>query len=386
MIRLTDTSFISALLFFIAALGLIMYLRRRTKMLEDTGALSLVTAFILAAVRLFLPIYLPFSQIISIPALWPEVSLYFREHPYIWLFFLVPWLIVVVSIVIYDVSCICYTHLYYSSCVPVPCPRADEAAKQLGITCPVVASFQVDGACVVGLFRHTIYLPVADTFDERHLQMVLEHEFRHVRSFHNEIKAFYGLVSALLWPSLIPLYFRKDLDYLLELRCDEKVIGPLDTLERYEYAQALVESGRIMVGAKSYAMSGDRSSFKKAPDPVEQRYGLLLFRMDKPVPKITAKTACLMALVFVLSYSVIFEPRVYPVPEDFEVDSGISYYSGYSDRYNSHRGEDGTFIYKRADGRYELCINYQFEKYLSPDEVNSEQYKDIPIYKEETDP
>lgn len=382
MIHLTDTSFISALLFFTVALILITCLRRFTKMLERTGAASLVLTFILAAVRLFLPIYLPFSKVISIPAVWPGVSLFFREHPYIWPIMLAVWILGAVGIIAWDVRSIHLTNEVYRACRPEPDPQVERLAKEMGITCPVVTTYDIDIAYAVGLFRHTIYLPVQDVSDEE-LGYQLSHEYWHIRSFHNEIKVLYGFLSAVLWPDFLLLLFRWELNDLLELHCDEKVIRQLNTTGRSHYVQMLIDMTREMLGYGSYTVTSGKMSLMGRRSSAWQRIDILNHRVGEPNPKFAPVMICLFIAAFFASYSVMFEPGITPSPMDLNDPAGNYSYDSYSDRYDPHPEEDGTFLFKRTDGRYELCINYEFSKYLSQDEVDSEKYKGIPVYYEE---
>lgn len=382
MIHLTDTSFISALLFFTVALILITCLRRFTKMLERTGAASLVLTFILAAVRLFLPIYLPFSKVISIPAVWPGVSLFFREHPYIWPVMLTVWILGAVGIIAWDVRSIHLTNEVYRACRPEPDPQVERLAKEMGITCPVVTTYDIDIAYAVGLFRHTIYLPVQDVSDEE-LSYQLSHEYWHIRSFHNEIKVLYGFLSAVLWPDFLLLLFRWELNDLLELHCDEKVIRQLNTTGRSHYVQMLIDMTREMLGyGGSYTVTSGKMSLMGRRSSAWQRIDILNHRVGEPNPKFAPVIICLFIAAFFVSYSVIFLPGTLPSPEDFEDAPGIVYHD---DAGFYAPEENSNWILVQLDGRYALYTNYAFSKYLSPDEIDSKQYHNLPVYYEEVE-
>lgn len=385
MIRLTDTSFISALLFFSIGLALIAVFRRRTRFLLSQGSAILLLAIALALARLFLPFYLPFSFIVSIPKVWPAVSLFFREHPYIRPLLTAVWAVGTVKSLSRDFRAIRDTYRQYRAYPTVENLQALRAAERLGIRCPVVTSPSVESPCVLGIFRHTIYLPAREISD-RDLELTLSHELRHIRARHNQLKFLYGLLLAALWWNPVTHVFRSELNDLLELRCDEMVNSRLDPLGRYEYAQMLVDLKKQQMSDEQNALSANEAFILGTPNIVEQRIQVLTYRLDKPAPRIHPALVCGLVALFFASYLVIFEPGITPPAKDISDPAGYYFYDNYSDLYDPNPEEDSSFIFKRADGRYELYIDYAFSKYLFPDEISAEKYENIPIYEEGTNP
>ena len=85
--------------------------------------------------------------------------------------------------------------------------------------------------------------------------------------------------------------------------------------------------------------------------------------------------------VFLASYLVIFQPGLSPSAEEFQSDARALYRDGY-DGPDVKDAPYDIFIFKGLDGRYQLFVNYEFSRYLTEEEVASEQYQNVYIFEE----
>ena len=96
----------------------------------------------------------------------------------------------------------------------------------------------IDSPFVLGLFRPIVYLPYG--IDERDMDHVIAHEQAHMERKDHWWKPLGFLLLAVHWfnPLIWVAYVLLCRD--IELACDERVIADLDSVQRAEYTQALV--------------------------------------------------------------------------------------------------------------------------------------------------
>ena len=102
----------------------------------------------------------------------------------------------------------------------------------------IFQSERVSSPFVLGVIRPRIYLPFQ--IDNRNLEYVVAHEQAHIRRRDHWWKPLGFLLLAVYWfnPLLWLAYVLMCRD--IELACDEKVIGKLNTAQRADYSQALL--------------------------------------------------------------------------------------------------------------------------------------------------
>ena len=100
--------------------------------------------------------------------------------------------------------------------------QARRTILKLGISSArIIVSPDVDMAKMTGVLKAHIYLPEIYLTDNE-LEYVIRHELQHFKSNDILLKIFYHFLVILFWWNPIVHIFRKELDRLLELRCDTK--------------------------------------------------------------------------------------------------------------------------------------------------------------------
>lgn len=375
-------SVLSALAFYSAALAVVCLMRRKTEFLKKGGTSILLLASIFATLRLLLPFEIPVTFAIQSWNLLGVPLKFFRTYPAVTQFLVAAWVIggvVVTGKYIVDLyrarkQCRNYTI--------VENELVQEIAKRCSVTCPVLVSPDVEVPYVAGILRCNIYVPAVE-LPEKELEFIMAHEGQHVRSHDALIKLFFGIMSAVMWWNPIAHWFRREIDALLELRCDAKVTKGMGERGRCEYADMLKNMAkRVVSGRRMPVLALDESMAVGQPSLLDQRVRVLaehgsrpLRRMDIVVPFVV------LAVVFCLSYLVVFQSVITPSAKSF-VDESEVYYKENGDGSIFGGSFGSTFIVKTSDGRFQLCINYEFSRFLTEDEVASDQYKDLPIFEE----
>ena len=236
---------------------------------------------------------------------------------------------------------------------------------------------------VAGLFLHTIYLPELNVSD-KWLELILVHERQHIRSRDSWIKLFYSVLKSAFWWIEPFQAFGEDLDALLEIWCDRRVLASLEEDEKDEYVRMMLEMAKWTIPSKCAPVSGlGGSSTKNSSGIAEQRMNILVNSVIKPRRQTMAVIGCcLVVALFFASYLVVFQPAGVPLSRMFDPEKGVIYSEKYEGFENSE-GLHNAFILKNLDGRYELFINYEFSGYLTYDEVISKAYNNLRIFEEE---
>ena len=142
------------------------------------------------------------------------------------------WVIGLTAMLLY--AAVSYFRLKRRTAVTVPCAE--------GVwTCD-----EIDSPFILGVFRPRIYLPSRMT--EPQLSRVLAHEKAHLKRHDHWWKPLGFLLLSVYWfnPLVWIAYILLCRD--IEMACDERVVRDLDTAERADYAQALLDCSRSRRG------------------------------------------------------------------------------------------------------------------------------------------
>lgn len=90
-----------------------------------------------------------------------------------------------------------------------------------------------------GLFRHIIVIPDM-AYDNDALRTILSHEIVHYKRHDILIKWIVMLVFSMHWFNPFTWYFRKELETVCELSCDEKLLKDMDRNEKRSYGETLI--------------------------------------------------------------------------------------------------------------------------------------------------
>lgn len=351
-------SLVVATLLFNLALAVVTILQRRTWYLAKFGTLSLVVLMLFGAIRLFLPLSFPQVTItINSTNLLPGLVNLFRAE--LWAGIELQTVLFVLwavgaAIVLFRLM----RTMRRFSILRFLCKikasdnsRAVRIAQKLGLKrAEIVVSPTVGAPFVTGIYRARIYLPVMDITDDE-FELILKHEYQHFKSCDILIKAFYSVLTVVFWWNPFVHIFHRNLDRLLEVRCDDAVKKHLTNTEKSTYLGALYRVMRhaelndpmnlsANASASTFVMAGE-ADYEKF---VEQRLRLIA-SSEKPVG-MQIISITLAVLIFLGSFLFIIQPFGNPPAEDVT---------------DAHRtSPEVKHIVATADGRYELFANGEF--------------------------
>jgi beta-lactamase regulating signal transducer with metallopeptidase domain len=196
-----------------------------------------------------------------------------------------------------------------------------------------------------GVLRPCIYLPNVK-IPEAELEMILRHEYQHYKSRDLYVKLFYLMLSIVFWWNPFTHVFRRELDNLLEIRCDEAMTKHMGNKEKVTYLRAMdfiIEyiDQRIPENtpAMTYFIQAERhSSFMiKRIDLIAKGKKSLMSQVVSVV---------LVVLVFCASFLIIAQPAGQP-PESEDYDT-------------FYITPENALLVLTVDGTYRLYIYEQF--------------------------
>lgn len=307
---------LAVILLNISIIFIILQKDRTSFILKYSPAILVVIA-VLSALRALLPMEFPRTIVLSsysiVPAIWGILK---NDIPHIqltiWQLLIFIWLSGIIA-VIANTAMIEYKSAKERKSYPIVISsHVNAVAEKLGFKrAVVVLSPDVCIPFVVGFFRPHIYLPAAN-MPEESLVHILRHEMRHFYLKDIWIKLFYKFIAALFWWNPFIHIFQKELDQVLELRCDASLVADMSYKERTNYLES------ILFIAK-HAMNKETKSFCAAA-LLKANKGSFLKRRIHIIQHLEAHShtprrfisILLVVLVFVGSFFVVIQPAYHP--------------------------------------------------------------------------
>jgi len=200
----------------------------------------------------------------------------------------------------------------------VECAAVHKAADELGIKHTLIVTPFADVPHVAGHFRQVIYVPPLE-LSGSDWKYVLMHEAQHISAHDQQIKLMFLLIRAMFWWNPIAHLFMRELDAILELRCDNAVTSRLGESESLEYFAAMLAAIKLMLprGSKrSSAASSLIGGQSESKINVKQRFEVYLHSNKRCGRTVRNAIHILLILTLICSYFVIVQPIYYPPEEE----------------------------------------------------------------------
>lgn len=366
---ISSYSMITTIVLYNLALILIYFLRRKKSFMALCGTEVMLFVTLLAVIRLLSPIDFPRAYIVRSEKLVPVAKNLLKLSP----FALFPAVnLGKLAVCIWLTGTCWYVGKYASELyraihsrkayVSVSNKEAEQAIQSLGVKYPVLISRQVSSPHTAGFFRPVIYLPELELLQSE-WEYILKHEVQHIKAHDIWIKLFYAMLEAVMWWNPVSHLFMRELDAMLELRCDASLVARLSKSERLEYLNAILAVLKKVSTNNTEAVS---AYFARREGYLQERFDSVS-DMGKRTDRRMKYAVCAVALaVFCLSYFVVIQPDYWPLSNS-EIRIGVE--DEIDEQFILFDGEN-----------YCLYINNQFYGYLSNNDVTEEPYNTLPIY------
>ncbi len=363
-------SFCSSVLFFNISLVLVFLLRRKTRFLAKYTTSTLIFLTFLGLIRLLTPVDFKAAHIIEsrhiIPAIQEAIAFdVIGSGISFGTVLLAIWGCGTVLFIARD------TALYLQSCrtrakyVYIEDERIQRIAAGFGSQYIVRISPNIHQPYTAGIFRPVIYLPCL-TLSDNELRLVLRHEVQHILSHDGLKKLLFLAIEALFWWNPIAHISIDEIDALLELQCDAKVIYGLDEQSVLEYMQAMLSVIKQTCPTRE-PNNNCTFAFAENSPRIQQRFEVMMHRNDRKPKHTRILLGSLFIALFLLSYLVIIQP-VYAPPEN-DVQGYIVFTS-----------DNSYILYK--DKQYSLYYNGVFVAEIPESDLTSAPFNKLEIKEE----
>lgn len=307
------------------------FIRKRTRLIQNFGIVTLVMMMLFMLIRTFAPFNFSFTQNIS-STLYGNISYFFNEFE---LFripgtdFSVTPLILLLAVwvggaIVSFVLFLWKTHRVlknFKSTMHMPLERDqkifDEVQKEFGKRCNHIKMYRaiVPTPLTYGYFRPTVLIPSGKQFTDRELYCAFLHELTHYYHRDAWIKLLVQILCSLLWWNPLVYFFQKDVKQTTELHCDAAVCAKLTPLEQCDYLATIVNTMKYskkikkLVAQDANAVSNLASN--DGNEQMQQRLKMLLeiSKTPKHKKRYYILVCLLMLAVMLLSYLFIFIPN-----------------------------------------------------------------------------
>lgn len=231
----------------------------------------------------------------------------------------------------------------------------------------IIKSTEVISPMITGFFQPVIFLPDIE-FSDSELRNILLHEWTHFLHKDPWVKLImYVILSVFWWNPLIHL-LNKDLDHILEIRCDLKLSAQWDMEKRFLYLENITKIIKWARCKKSLLDTPSHATAlisTKTSSKIEQRFNLVLNTESAkryPLPSLLICGLTLLVLGF--SYIFVLQPAGFPTTEP-----------GYEDFYMVT--PENAYLIINEDSTYSLYVDGQYKLKLKT--IDSEPYLTLPI-------
>lgn len=233
----------------------------------------------------------------------------------------------------------------------------------------VAVSPNVTTAYQAGFLHPYILMPAhTDTFDQQGIDHMLQHELCHFLGGDLWIIVLLrGVCCIFWWNPVLPMLIRS-VEQMLELRCDKRVCKNLSEEQQLTYLDTLLQlaemnrKGETKIPQISMGYTG-----KYDAGSIVQRFQIALHGSTNRRKKVRAVVCCAMCFVlFCASYFVILQPWSPPAENPAEQEVTIT--------------PETAYIVRDSDGVLGLYYEGVFYATLTEEAINYEPFNELTIY------
>lgn len=288
---ITEYSFLMAVFWSSVVLVILAAALKKKVFIKYFGVSSLVFIYAMCVIRLVIPIELPFVHIIELPGVVSKINdvIILEEREFAGISFKAVdlfSLIWVIGIVITAISEVILYRKALKKWVWIrkseneQCERAFTSAQlkfNKKINVNIWRSKQVQVPMGVGVIRKQIIIPDSIK-SEKQLFGVVLHEYAHFLNHDILIKVLYQIFCCVFWWNPCVYLLKKNLDQVLEIKCDLTVIDLMDKKECVEYLETilyLIQENKKNV-KKNYSIPYVQLFHAKTENKIIERFQIML--------------------------------------------------------------------------------------------------------------
>lgn len=353
----TPLSFFMSVLWSCIIISAVHFLRKKQFFLNGFGITTIVLLYVFCIGRMLFTFEFPFTRVIELPSVYNQFYQVVCRDTYsvgrrevnVFSIFLIVWLSVSVVLLlkygidyarsfkqIRDLSYV--TDDRYGKTLAEIQSQTNRRKNICVVSCSAVGM-----PMGVGVFKKRILIPPGKYTDEE-IRYVLLHEYTHFINRDLVTKLLIEIFCRLFWWNPLVYVLRKDVEQMMELRCDLMVISGLGSLKRACYLKTIKEClERSDQGGVKRLSTVSTQLFRRSkrnPELIE-RFALVAAPVKKDYRKFQIISIVCFISTLLCSYSFIFQPHYQPSQEEMAGDSQVSSF-----------GDLSGYIVKKDDGKY----------------------------------
>ena len=230
---------------------------------------------------------------------------------------------------------------------------------------------------IYGIFHPVIILPDS-VHSKEELFYILSHETAHYYNHHTLYKFLCSLLEVIyFWNPLVKI-FTKEINRIIEISVDSKVIAPLEPLGRLDYSKSLTSMARTIAekkttpaftatycstkAADSQLNKSPKTKSSKKPSSLSQRIQMIVGSPDKIKTLSPNGLVSSLLLIGALIISLVFVFEPYRIPDKYKEGT-----------FNSTNRD--LFYVINENGTYDLYFDGKY--YITESEISDSQ---LPVY------
>lgn len=347
-----------------ALMVLFTILRKRSRLIDICSVSGIIVLYIFCAVRMMIPIELPWVKVIPAEGAFNSLYLAIRKGigvsgVKVYHILMGAW----IAGAIVKAADLVIRYLKYKKQIDKLAEKGKYLeTSQYGVNIPsvkIILSGAVDTPLSFGLFDRIILIP-DEGYSDDDKALIIRHEYMHLINNDLAVQFLINMLCAIYWWNPFVYLLRLDLEQYFELRCDSNVTQDMSETQIADYLDVLLKVYKKKRKSPNRYGIGLLGTHRRRDKDIKERFIMLSkgqHRRNRTIGKIAA---IVIASVFmVISYSFIFQSN-YDVPEDTYNTESDTYEVNQSNSYLIKQ-QNGSYIWRTSDG---------FEKEIDEESAN----------------
>ncbi len=330
-------SFVAALMWSTIFILLTYKVRKINRMKKYYGIGLLALLYFFSVFRIFLPLEFGFTQIIPSKVVYAKIygALYLEQEELFEKFHIVGVLVsiwFIVAIVLIGKFIIEYRRVHEcimklsKPCVGREAEVLDTIKIELNkyINVNIYKSSYISTPIAIGLFNKTIIL-TDGSYTDKELYYILLHEYTHFINKDVIVKIMTDIFCYFYWWYPTMRLLKKDLEEVLEIKCDLCVINNMQKQEKVEYLSVIINIIKNSKRTREEALIGVGFAKEKRRLEITKRFETIIeYVPNKRKVMFSAMIFTGFIAMDIFSYSFIIQPH-YDAPEGIEISMKDAY-------------------------------------------------------------
>ena len=330
-------------------------LRKKKSLTEVCSVTGIVILYVFCAVRMLIPIELPWVMIIPNETIYNPLYDAIRYRVFgvsIGKMLIIVWLLGT------GIQILRLTVRYHNFGTKIRAIKesgkdvSSSLIEEYGIQkVRIIMTDKTKVPMTVGVGNYTILIPEED-YSDREKELILRHELTHIKNGDLIIQFLSNVLCVVYWWNPAVYLFRKNLEQYFELRCDGTVTSGMSKQELAEYLEILLKiykNGNSKEGGSTLGVIEDYSIGGKE---LKERFERLSKNIERTSKRYIGRVAAFMiaAGLLIMSYSFIIQSD-YPAPEMEEGSTEVT--------------PENAYVVRQKDGSYTLRMDSGFQTDIS---------------------